>query len=243
LCTGLGFSVFAAGASIIALCVFPLLRWIPGDRERHAQRIVHATFRLWVGFATALGLFRVRWIGTERLRMPPPCIVVANHPTLIDIVLLISRMPQADCVVKSAAWRNPFLRWIVRPTGYIRNDGGGALVDACASTVRRGRWLVLFPEGTRSPERQLGPFRRGAAHVAVRSGAALLPVLITCDPPTLMKGQKWYHVPERMIQFTVEVGEPIAPPPDAIDREHVDARRLTEEIRALYEARLRHAHV
>ena len=115
----MGFGVFGAGALIIGLAVLPLVHAIPGDRERRVQRIIHQTFRLWVWFATALRLFRVQWNGVERLCAYPPCIVVANHPTLIDIVLLISRMPQADCVVKRAAWRNPFLRWIVRPAGYI----------------------------------------------------------------------------------------------------------------------------
>lgn len=233
--TGVGFAVFGGGALVIALCVFPLLRWLPGDKERHAQRIVHVTFRLWVAFATALGLLRVRWKGIERLQVPPACVVVANHPTLIDIVLLISRMPQADCVVKGAAWSNAFLAWVVRPAGYIRNDGGPALVDACASRVRRGRWLVLFPEGTRSPARRLGPFHRGAAHVALRSGVPVLPVMISCDPPTLMKGQKWYDVPQRMIEFTVEVRPPLVTPPTSVEGHALEARRLTDTMRELYE--------
>lgn len=240
--TGLGFGVFGAGALIVALCVFPLVARLPGDRERRAQRLVHLTFRLWVWLSTGLGLLRVRWNGTERLREQPPCVVVANHPTLIDIVLLIACMPQADCVVKNAAWRNPFLRWVVTGAGYIRNDGGGTLIDTCASRVRRGRWLVLFPEGTRSPAQRLGPFHRGAAHVALRSGAPLLPVVITCDPPTLTKGQKWYDVPERAVQFTVQVGERIGPGELTVadPREGVAARRLTAEMRVLYEQKLLH---
>jgi len=239
--TGIGFGVFGLGALVIA-AFFPLLAWLPGDRERRAQRVVHQTFRLWVWFATVLGLLRVRWHGRERLRGPSPCVVVANHPTLIDIVLLIACMPQADCVVKSAAWKNPFLRWVLRAAGYVRNDRGSALIDDCAARVAHGRWLVLFPEGTRSPLRRLGPFHRGAAHVALRAQAPLLPVVITCEPPTLMKGQKWYHVPNRTAQFTVQVGEPIAatelPSPAATA---LAARQLTGDIRTLFEERLQHA--
>jgi 1-acyl-sn-glycerol-3-phosphate acyltransferase len=241
--TALGFGAFGAGALMVSLCVFPLLAWVPGDRERRAQQVVHRMFRLWVWFATILGLIRVRWQGVERLRGQPPCIVVANHPSLIDIVLLIACMPQADCVVKKAAWRNPVLGGAVRGAGYIRNEGGGALIDTCASYVRRGRWLVLFPEGTRSPAQRLGALHRGAAHVALRSGVPLLPVVITCDPPTLMKGQKWYHVPDRVIQFTVQVGEPIAPRDagEQLSRDGVVARRLTAELQTCYEQGLHHA--
>jgi 1-acyl-sn-glycerol-3-phosphate acyltransferase len=241
--TALGFGVFGLGALMVSLCVFPLLAWAPGDRERRAQHVVHRMFRLWVWFATTLGLIRVRWHGVERLREQPPCIVVANHPSLIDIVLLIACMPQADCVVKKAAWRNPFLRGVVTGAGYIRNEGGGTLIDTCAGYVRRGRWLVLFPEGTRSPAQRLGPLHRGAAHVALRSGVPLLPVVITCDPPALMRGQKWYDVPDRVIQFTVQVGEPIAPRDagEQLSRDSVVARRLTAELRMYYEQGLPYA--
>ncbi len=238
----MGFGVFGAGALIIGLAVLPLVHAIPGDRERRVQWIIHQTFRLWVWFATTLRLFRVQWNGVERLCAHSPCIVVANHPTLIDIVLLISRMPQADCVVKSAAWRNPFLRWIVRPAGYIPNDAGAALLEACVSRVRGGRWLLLFPEGTRSPAHQLGAFRRGAAHAALRSGAPLLPIVIVCDPPALTRGRKWYDVPERMIQFTIDVAEPIPVPSAASESSILDSRRLTDQLRALYEERLAHAY-
>jgi 1-acyl-sn-glycerol-3-phosphate acyltransferase len=240
--TGLGFGTFGLGALIMALGVFPLIRWLPGDHERRAQWLVHLAFRVWIWFITRLGVLHVQWQGVERLQWHRPSVIVANHPTLIDIVLLIACLPQADCVVKRAAWRNPFLRWVVAGAGYIRNDDARGLVDTCVSRVRQGRCLVLFPEGTRSPRLCLGSFRRGAAHVALRSNAPLLPVVITCDPPTLMKGQRWYHVPERAMQFTVQVGEPIWP------RAHVDAscpdglaaRRLTAELYELYSWRLRH---
>lgn len=237
--TGLGFAVFGVGALVVALGVFPLLRWVPGDHERRAQRLVHLAFRAWIRFATGLGLFRVRWRGRERLPLRGPVVIAANHPTLIDVVLLIACLPQADCVVKGAAWRNPFLRWVVAGAGYIRNDGGPALLESCVARVRRGRCLVLFPEGTRSPLRSLAPLRRGAAHVALRAGAPLVPVTITCEPPTLMKGEPWYRVPDRTVDFTIEVGEPLWP--DAATPEALAARRVTGEIRKVYEGRVSRA--
>src|SRR5206468_133932 len=85
------------------------------------------------------------------------------HPSLIDIVLLLARLPQADCIVKTAARTNPFMRGIVTSTGYLANDHGDVLVDACADRIRRGRSVVLFPEGTRSPRGGLGRFQRGGS--------------------------------------------------------------------------------
>ena len=241
--TGLGFVVFGGGALLVGLGAFPVLRWWPGDHERRAQQLVHLAFRAWIAFAVGIGVFRVHWRGRERLPAHGPAVIVANHPTLIDVVLLIAALPQADCVVKSAAWGNPFLRWVVSGTGYIRNDEGAALIEACADRVRRGRVLVLFPEGTRSPVHRLAPFRRGAAHVALRTGAPLIPVTITCDPPTLMKGQPWYRVPDRSMQFTFDVGEPIWPADwrEVADPEALTARRVTGAMRRHYERSLSRA--
>jgi 1-acyl-sn-glycerol-3-phosphate acyltransferase len=237
-----GFAVFGGGALVIALGVFPMTRWWPGDPERRAQRLVHLAFRAWIRLATTIGLFRVRWEGRDRLPTHGPAVIVANHPTLIDVVLLIANLPQADCVVKGAAWRNPFLRWVVAGAGYIRNEGGTALIDACVGRVQQGRCLVLFPEGTRSSAR-LGPLQRGAARVALRAHAPLIPVTITCEPPTLMKGQPWYEVPDRTVRFTIVVAEPLWPRafPELDGSEAVAARRVTGEVRRIYEGRLSRA--
>jgi 1-acyl-sn-glycerol-3-phosphate acyltransferase len=230
-----GFAVFGLGAIVVALGIFPLLRWVPGDPERRAQRLVHWAFRAWVRFVCSIGLLRVRWLGHERLPLRGPAVIAANHPTLIDVVLLIARLPQADCVVKSAAWHNPFLRWVVAGAGYIRNDEGAALVETCVARVRQGRCLVLFPEGTRSPARSVAPLRRGAAHVALRARVPLIPVTITCEPPTLLKGDPWYRVPDRIVDVTIEVGEPLWP--DVSASESLAARLVTGEMRKVYEGR------
>jgi 1-acyl-sn-glycerol-3-phosphate acyltransferase len=148
--------------------------------------------------------------GAEKLRQPGQ-LVVANHPTLLDVVFLVSLMPQVDCVVKRSAWVNPFMMGVVRGTGYLRNDPGDGLVTTCAERLLSGRSLLIFPEGTRSELGALGSFRRGAAHIALQSGKPLRPILIACSPPALMRGQNWYDVPTRRMQFTLECCEAIDP--------------------------------
>ena len=172
------------------------------------QLLIHHAFRLFAWFMITIGLIRVTWVGRERLR-ERPILVVANHPTLIDVVLLVAAMPQADCIVKTAAERHPLLRRLVKGAGYIPNDRPEPLIAAGTECLRQGRSLLLFPEGTRSPEGRLGAFRRGAARIALRSGSDLVPVVITCSPPTLMKGQPWYDVPECAAHITLTVKEPI----------------------------------
>jgi 1-acyl-sn-glycerol-3-phosphate acyltransferase len=236
--TGLSFSVFGIAGLLLAVVVFPVMRLVvrdPGERELRSQNLVHWTFRLFVGLMQALGVVVVDVLHEERLAQPGQ-LVVANHPTLIDIVVLVSLLPQADCVVKKEAWSNPFMRSVITATGYLPNDHGDALVETCAERLRAGRTLVLFPEGTRSPEGGLGPFRRGFAHVALASQRPLRTVVIRADPPALMRGQPWYDVPERRLRLSVDCGAVLDPAPLVADAPTRGAavRKVSSALRDFY---------
>jgi 1-acyl-sn-glycerol-3-phosphate acyltransferase len=240
--TALAFLVFGAGALIVAFAVVPSLRVLPGrqaDVSLRTQRLVHHAFRWFEWFMSVLGLIRVQRLSFERLAGTGPRLVIANHPTLIDVVLLGASLPQADCIVKKAVLQNPYLRRMVTAAGYISNDDGDRLVDACVRRLQAGRTLLMFPEGTRSPRGGLGRIRRGAARVALRSGVPLLPIVITCDPPTLMKGQPWHEVPERTAHLTLVAQHPIDPAAYGADCESFPAaaRRLSLEIEAAFVGR------
>jgi 1-acyl-sn-glycerol-3-phosphate acyltransferase len=240
--TGLAFVVFGLGALVIEVLILPVLwlvSWRPSDRQRRVQLVIHHAYRLFAWFMATIGLIRVTWVGRERLR-EGPILVVANHPTLIDVVLLVAAMPQVDCIVKTAAERHPLLRWLVKGAGYIGNDRPEAFIEAGTESLRQGRSLLLFPEGTRSPERRLWPFRRGAARIALRSGRDLVPVVITCSPPTLMKGRPWYDVPACTAHLTLTVEEPIRLEDHeaACKTEAAGARALTEYLQGFFERNL-----
>lgn len=231
--TGFSFAVFGASALGLTLLVFPLCSLAGGDvrrKQARVQRVIHHAYHLFVKLMEGLGLIRTDWIGAEKLRTPGPHLIVANHPTLIDIVQLISQLPQADCVIGVDYARNPFLARAASQAGYITNAHGAAVVDACAEKLRAGRTVVLFPEGTRSSVIGMRRFRRGAAHIALRAGVPLVPVVISCIPGTLRKGQPWWDVPERSSQYTISVLAPIASPATGITKA-LAARRLTTTLR------------
>ena len=204
--------------------------------DLRAQRWVHRGARCFLGFMRGIGLLRLDTQGIERLRAGGPQLLVANHPTLIDLVVIASLMPQLYCIV-SASWsRNPFLRRTVIAAGYVCNEDGGSVARACLRHLRAGRSVIVFPEGTRSPPGGLREFQAGAAFVALRSGHALVPVLMNCQPSTLTKGRPWYDVPAERLHVTVRVGESIVPQPlryrDVTLPEA--ARRLTAELREVF---------
>ena len=238
--TGVAFVSFGVGAIVVGVIIRLAARGAPAYREVRAQRIVHRAFRVFTLWVTCLGLLRTSWIDAQRLSGGGARLFVANHPTLIDIVLLLTRLPQADCIVKTAARRNPLMRAIVARAGYLANDEGDGVVEACAARIAAGRSVLLFPEGTRSPLGGLRRFQRGAAHIALRSGCAIVPIVITCRPPTLFKGQPWHDVSDRRAQYVLRVVEPINPARylNADTSLPVAARRLTADLQALYEQRL-----
>lgn len=241
--TGAGFAAFAGLGLLLRLVVIPASALLGGDVQRRRQRvqeIARVTFAGYLACASALRLIEVNVHGAERLREGGPHLIVANHPTLVDFVVLAAVMPNVVCVVKKEVWDDPFFRGVVRSAGCLPNDMGERLVESCVQRLHEGTSLVLFPEGTRSPKGALGPFHRGAAHVALRSGRPILPVLITCEPPTLMRDQRWYDVAPSRIRFQVVVADPIDVRSllhDAPSR-GVAARRVTAALRDFYEKRL-----
>jgi 1-acyl-sn-glycerol-3-phosphate acyltransferase len=210
--TGFVFVLFGVGALFISITMFPLLRltaWNADTARRRIQRGMQATFWVYMEIMRVLGILTYRVEGAERLRERGR-LVVANHPTLIDVVLLVSLMPEVDCIVKRGLWRNPFLRWPVSWAGYLPNSEGEELIKECAATLKRGHSLLVFPEGTRTVPGQPLRMHRGAAHIALAADVELLPVTIRCEPPTLFKGNPWYRVPARRFHMQVVVGAPIA---------------------------------
>jgi 1-acyl-sn-glycerol-3-phosphate acyltransferase len=238
-----GFACAEAGLlSLLAAAIVPVLRVLPGDQERaelRAQRVIHWLTRFYLSGLDLLGAFRVRCSDRENLQRPG-ILVVANHPTLLDAWALMSKMPQADCIVKERYYEDFFLGGSARGAGFISNLDGPALIDECVNRLRRGRSLIFFPEGTRSPENELGPFARGAAHIALRSGCDPIPVTLRCDPATLYHGRAWWDVPDSTPILTLTVGDPLVVK-DVVDTEMSRgraARALTTRFRETFEREL-----
>jgi 1-acyl-sn-glycerol-3-phosphate acyltransferase len=238
--TGFVFVLFGVGALFISLTIFPLLRlsaWNPEVARRRIQRAMQQTFSLYIEVMRVLGILTYEVHGVERLRQQGR-LVVANHPTLIDVVLLVSLMPEVDCIVKRGLWRNPFLRWPVSWASYIPNSEGEELVEGCAASLQRGHSLLVFPEGTRTVPGRPMHMQRGAAHIALAADVEILPVTVTCTPSTLFKGNPWYRVPSRRFHMKVVVGEPVAVAQFRQEGESAAraARRLTQWLLAYYGA-------
>ncbi|MCE8034140.1 1-acyl-sn-glycerol-3-phosphate acyltransferase [Billgrantia tianxiuensis] len=207
--TALSFIAFGLGGVFIGLAVAPLLSLCVHDterRQRMARHLIQRCFRGFIGLMRCLGVLDYHFSHQERLQRPG-LLVLANHPSLIDVIFLLAHMPHANCIVKGRLASNPFTRGPIRAAGYITNNEPEAVLEAAGESLRRGDSLVLFPEGTRTKPQRPIKFRRGGANIALRTKTAITPVLIRCTPTTLTKGEPWYHIPASKVRMELHVLE------------------------------------
>lgn len=209
--TGLSFVIFAVGGIIIGLAVYPILI-VFVDKEKQkdkGQRVIHLAFAFFSWFMKFVGIYTLDVINRDQLHIPNQ-FFIANHPTLIDVVILLSLIKSSDCVVKAALAKNPITKGPLLTAGYIINNSPEDLIEGCVNSLRNGRNLLIFPEGTRTKNLTQLKFKRGAANISIASGYPMTPIIIECKPRILAKGQKWYKIPPLKPHYVIKVGKPIS---------------------------------
>jgi 1-acyl-sn-glycerol-3-phosphate acyltransferase len=209
--TGFSFFSFGLGGLILWFVVFPILSLFPGERLQktaRAQSAVHYSFYLFIGLMHKIGIMTYDIKGLEKLNRPGQ-LIVANHPTLVDIVFLISRIKHANCIVKDSLWRNPFMRGPILNAGYISNHDPEKMIAECVAWLQSGGTMIIFPEGTRSVPGKPCRFHRGAVAIALQANTIVTPVTISCYPSTLTKAEQWYEIPERHFHLAMHVEDDI----------------------------------
>lgn len=210
--TTLGFLVFGLAGLFIGLVVFPLtFVFVPNHniRKVRSRRVIGTGFGMFIWILRSLGVLDYRIEGREHTGILPNSLIVANHPTLLDVVILISLFPQANCVIKEAVTNNPFMRSVVSAADYIPNNEPQALLESSIEYLRRGGSLMLFPEGTRTRQGEPVRFKPGAATVAVRANARIVPIAIHCDPVFQHKNVPWHYVPPEKPHYLIRILPPV----------------------------------
>ncbi len=229
-------TVIFAGGGLLAITLIPLFGLCLGRKPEHAQNLIRASFRFYLGM-----LHHCRWVSVdishaEKFAGCEGKMLIANHPSLLDVVILMAYIPRAQCIVKHELWNHPLLGILMRRAGFIRNDlDPEDFIEACRASLHQGRCLIIFPEGTRTPPGQNPHFQRGFANVATLTNASIQCVAITCTPPFLYKGEPWWHVSSPNPIFRVSFGKCL----DAQDyslygRRSIDARKLVESLELYY---------
>jgi 1-acyl-sn-glycerol-3-phosphate acyltransferase len=211
--TGFCFVSFGVGGVLLWVLVFPTVNLFIRERSRRAltaKWVIRHAFRFFVGQMHLMGIYSYDFTGIRKLNRTG-LLILANHPSLIDVVFLMSIVTNADCVVKASLLRNPFTRGAVKAAGFICNDQGPALMEDCIATLKQGNNLIIFPEGTRTPVNQtFGRLQRGASNMAVRGGVDITPILIRCNCSMLSKGVPWWKIPPKKPHFSIAVQDDLS---------------------------------
>jgi len=210
--TASSFALFGLGGLLLSVLVFPA-QWLfsrntPQFHQR-ARLAVHYSFRFLLYFMRSTGLLTLNFRGASQLGKPGQ-MIIANHPSLLDVALLIAHVKNANCIVKHGLAKNLFTWGPVTACGYIFNDQSMEMLERAAKILREGQTLIVFPEGTRTPQGTAPRFHRGACAIALRGATYITPVVIRMQPRSLTKGEPWYRIPPRRITYSIHVGEDIA---------------------------------
>lgn len=244
--TGFGFLVFGLGTTLLGLFFtgYHFFAIAEGEKQLLTRKIISQACRYYIHFLKFLGLLiyepkpiKSRQIH-EHLAKEHPIkgrLIVANHPTLLDAIYLLSLNPNLCCVVKASLFYHPITAQAVRLAGYISNDHPQFIQQAIAK-LEGGDDLLIFPEGTRTKSDRPIQFKRGAANIAILGDFDIIPLVIDCDPVILQKGTPWYQVPDRAATLSI-TSFPVTRIASTIDTSRprtIQYRHLTFFLQRLY---------
>jgi 1-acyl-sn-glycerol-3-phosphate acyltransferase len=169
------------GVATLILGFFAFITY-PFDRK---GKVGHYYARLWGRIALLANRVKVKVGGMEHLNEKGPYIFMSNHQGYYDVFTLLGHLPyQFKWLVKKELFSIPFFGWTMAAVGYISVDRGGTrdtveAMNEAAQKIRDGMSVVIFPEGSRSPDGSIQPFKRGGFTLAIKSKVPIVPIAIS----------------------------------------------------------------
>lgn len=194
----------------IALIFSPLLpiRW----GRPLGRYVIMMGFRFYLGSISASGRCSFDLKALDCLRDEPSLIIAPNHPSLLDAVMVISRLPNVACVLKANLMNNLFLGAGARLAQYIRNEPVRRMVQQATRGFACGNHLLLFPEGTRTNSCPINPLKGSIGLIALHAQVPIQTVLIETDSTYLSKGWPLFRKPPMPIHYRIRLGQRFDPP-------------------------------
>lgn len=209
----LGFVVLGVICLTISLLAVPMRVILPRVlSKRIGRKLIARTFRAYLRLLVLMGACRFDLEELDALQGGPAMIIAPNHPSLLDAVMILSRLPDAACIMKADIVNSVFFGAGARLAGYIRNTPLRTMVQLAVADLHQGSHLLLFPEGTRTTRFPVGPVQGTAGLIAKRAGVPVQTVFIETNSGFLGKGWSVLWTPRMPITYRVRLGKRFEPP-------------------------------
>lgn len=224
--------------AILCLCWLPFALLLNPLLPRRigqplGRRMIAGGFRFYLWLLETFCACRFDLAAIDELASEGALVVVANHPSLLDAVLILSRLPNAACVMKASLMDNILFGSAARLARYIRNNAPLEMILNAREELRRGAPLLIFPEGTRTTNFPLDSCQPTVGLVAHRAGVPVQTLLIDCSTPYLGKDWPLFRAPVLPLSFRVRLGPRLTPGGDAAAFAGELERTLRKELSAL----------
>lgn len=185
----IAFTYFVLGSLLLTVLGWVLIKLNPFNKQK--GKYLYHVILSWFCWSQLhiMGNVRKRVVNPLKEQLEKPAIIVSNHQSFLDILQSVSLHPKVILLTNEWVWRSPVFGAVVRMADYYPvADGVEASVDKLRGLVEQGYSIVIYPEGTRSPDPVIKRFHKGAFYLAEQLGLDILPVLIHGTAYTMSKG-------------------------------------------------------
>lgn len=232
----LGFISLGVICLAVSLLALPMFAILPRALSRRVGRkLIGGGFRGYLRLLVWMGACRFDLSALDALQGGPAMIIAPNHPSLLDAVMILSRLPDTACIMKAGIVNSVFFGAGARLAGYIRNTPLRAMVQLAVADLHQGSHLLLFPEGTRTTRFPVGAVQGTAGLIAKHAGVPVQTVFIETNSGFLGKGWSALWTPKMPVTYRIRLGKRFDPP------RHVT--RFASELERYFQAELAHAQL
>lgn len=209
LATTLYLIIFGIGGLFVSTIAFRLISLFIRDQEqivKVSRALTRLLFNWYLKSGEFVGIFKFNFHNLDKLKNDKNVIYIANHPSLLDFVILTAIGKNTSCVVKNSLKKNPFFSGVICCNQYIGNHGSSEqIVQRCKDELDKDSCLIIFPEGTRTRNQRDLKFTHGFSSIALTNNYNIRPIVINFKGKALRKSAPWYLTYYSRLYYDIEV--------------------------------------
>ena len=230
------FAIFYAGALILNFFVFPCIEiFARNNKKQYYSQIIYTCWGLFVKFLEFIGILKINIKDKEKLQSIKNKIIVSTHPSYIDVLILMSLIPNSTCFVKKELAYNPILKNLVNSIFITNEVELEELKSESKKMLDLGFNVIIFPSGIRHRRNEFPKIKKGASLIALNANKNIVPIRFFSNNDFMFINQPFYEVGEKRVTFEIEQMPEINVQDFISASEIVSKKKITQQIeKSLY---------